>query len=148
MPGEEEQRREDDLAASDPEGETDLLPADLAADDDGHIRISDEVVSVIASIAAGEVEGVAGMSGGLVGGLTEMLGKRNPARGVRVEIGKRATIIDLYLMVDYGIRIPTLAQRVQENVKRMVESMTGLTVGAVNIHIQGVSFPETKRASS
>lgn len=127
--------------------EAGLTPAFPAPAEQGQVRISDEVVSTIASMAAGEVDGVAGMSGGLVGGLTEMLGKRNPSRGVRVEVGERATIIDLYLMVDYGVRIPTVAQRVQEKVKQVVEDMTGLKVAAVNIHIQGVAFPSEERAS-
>lgn len=129
------------------EEEAGLTPAFPAHTEQGQVRISDDVVSTIASMAASEVDGVAGMSGGLVSGLTEMLGKRNPSRGVRVEVGERATIIDLYLMVDYGVRIPTVAQRVQEKVKQVVEDMTGLKVAAVNIHIQGVAFPSEERAS-
>lgn len=106
----------------------------------GHVRIADEVVGVIAGIAAMEVEGVAGMSGGLVGGLSEMLGKKNPSRGVKVEVGEREAAIDIHLLVEYGVRIPSLAEKVQENVKRAVESMTGLRVVEVNIHIQGVGM--------
>lgn len=103
------------------------------------VRISDEVVGSIAGIAAGEVEGVAGMSASLAGSLTEMLGKKNPARGVRVEVGTREAAVDLFLNVEYGVRIPVVAQRVQENVKRAVESMTGLKVVEVNIHVQGLA---------
>lgn len=108
----------------------------------GHVRISDDVVGVIAGIAAGEVEGVAGMSGGLVGGLSEMMtGKKNLAKGVRVDVGDRDTSIDVFVVVEYGVRIPAVAQKVQQRVKKAVESMTGLRVAGVNIHIQGVSFP-------
>ena len=121
------------------------LPGFDSDDDVGHVRISDEVVGVIAGIAATEVEGVAGMSGGFVGGLTEMLGKRNLAKGVRVEVGEREAAIDLYIIVEYGVRIPRVAQQVQENVKQAVESMTGLEVVRVNIHIQGVAFPSEER---
>ena len=96
------------------------------------------MVAVIAALAAGEVEGVVGMSGGLVGGLSEMLGKSSLARGVKVEIGTREAAIDLYLTVEYGARIPVVAQRVQEGVKRAVEEMTGLKVVEVNIHVQGL----------
>lgn len=111
----------------------------------GSIRIADEVVGIIAGLAATEVPGVAGMSAGLVGGIVEMLGKKNLAKGVKVEVGEREAAVDLYVIVEYGIRIPDVALRVQENVKRAIESMTGLEVVEVNVHIQGVGFaPEEK----
>lgn len=109
------------------------------------IRIADEVVGVIAGIAATEVDGVAGMSGGIVGGISEMLGKKNLSKGVKVEVGSKEAAIDLYILVEYGVRIPDVAQRVQENVKQAVESMTGLDVIEVNIHIQGVAFHNENR---
>ena len=106
----------------------------------GNIRISDDVVAVIAGIAATEVEGIAGMSGGLVGDITEILGKKSLSKGVKVEVGERETAIDLFVIVDYGVKIPEVAQKVQENVKRAVEIMTGLKVIEVNVHISGVAF--------
>ena len=112
------------------------------ADDTGAVRIADEVVSVIAGMAASEVEGIAGMSGGIASGLTERLGIKHLQRGVKVEVGEKEAAIDLYVMVDYGARIPEVAQRVQERVKTAVESMTGLKVVEVNVHIQGVAFPD------
>ncbi len=113
---------------------------DRTDDEGGHVKIADEVVGVIAGIAAGEVDGVAGMAGGIVGDISEMLGKKSPSRGVKVEVGEREATIDLYLIIDYGVRIPEVAQQVQENVKQAVESMTGLEIVQVNIHIQGVNF--------
>ncbi|MDQ7792992.1 MAG: Asp23/Gls24 family envelope stress response protein [bacterium] len=115
---------------------------DLGPDADAvsSLKIADEVVATIAGLAAAEVEGVAGMSGGLVGGISEMLGKKSTARGAKVEVGDKETAIDLYVVVEYGVRIPEIAQRVQENVKRAVESMTGLDVVEVNVHVQGVAF--------
>jgi len=112
----------------------------------GNIRIADDVVGVIAGIAATEIEGVASMSGGFVGGISEMLGKKSPGRGVRVEVGEKQAAIDLYLVVEYGVRIPEVSEKVQESVKKAVESMTGLDVVEVNVHVQGVSFahPEGK----
>jgi uncharacterized alkaline shock family protein YloU len=80
------------------------------------------------------------MSAGLVGGIAEMLGKKNLSKGVKVEVGEREAAVDLYIIVEYGVRIPDVALRVQENVKRAIESMTGLDVVEVNIHIQGVGF--------
>ena len=108
--------------------------------DVGSIRIADEVVGIIAGLAATEVAGVAGMSAGLVGGIAEMLGKKNLSKGVKVEVGEREAAVDLYIIVEYGVRIPDVALRVQENVKRGIESMTGLDVVEVNIHVQGVGF--------
>jgi len=124
------------------------LPA--LTDDSGRVHISEEVVAAIAGIAAMEVDGVAGMSGGIVGGISEILGKRNLSRGVRVSLGKKETTLDLNLIVHYGVRIPRIAERVQEAVKTAVESMTGLQVVAVNIHVQGVAFQsgEIKEANS
>ncbi len=118
------------------EGEKNYLP------EDGSVRIADEVVSTIAGLAAMEIEGVAGMSGGIAGGIAEALGKKNLSRGVKVEVGEEEVLIDLYLIVDYGMRIPDIAWNVQDNVKKAVEEMTGLNVLKVNIHVQGVSFPK------
>ena len=108
----------------------------------GTIRIANEVVAVIAGLAATEIDGVAGMSGGIAGGIAEMLGRRNLARGVKVEVGEREAAIDLFVIVEFGVRIPEVALRVQENVKQAIESMTGLAVIEVNVHVQGVSFAE------
>ena len=119
--------------------EKELVKSDSAL---GAIRIADEVVSIIAGLAATEIEGIAGMSGGLVGGIAEMLGRKNFSKGVKVEVGEREAAIDLYIIVKYGVRIPDVALAAQENIKRAIETMTGLSVVEVNIHVQGVSFPE------
>jgi uncharacterized alkaline shock family protein YloU len=106
----------------------------------GTIKITDEVVAIIAGIAATEIPGVAGMSGGIVGGIAEMLGRKNLSKGVKVEVGEREAAIDLYIIVEYGCRIPEVAWNIQEKVKKSVETMTGLNVIEVNIHIQGVNL--------
>ena len=121
------------------EMEKEALKSDSAL---GTIRIADEVVSIIAGLAATEIEGIAGMSGGLVGGIAEMLGRKNFSKGVKVEVGERETAIDLYIIVKYGVRIPDVALAAQENIKQAIENMTGLSVVEVNVHVQGVSFPE------
>jgi len=110
----------------------------------GSIKIADDVVGIIAGLAATEVEGVAGMSGGIVGGITEILGRKNLSKGVKVEVSEKEAKVDLYMIVNYGVRIPDVAWNVQENVKRAIENMTGLSVTEVNIHIQGVSFGSDK----
>ena len=108
----------------------------------GTIRIADEVVSIIAGLAATEVEGVAGMSGGIAGGIAEILGRKNFSKGVKVEVGEKEAAIDLYIIVKYGVRIPDIALNVQEAVKIAIENMTGLSTVEVNVHVQGVGFPE------
>lgn len=122
-----------------------VTPAGRADGDVGEVRISEDVVGTIAGIAAAEVEGVAGMAAGLVGGIGDLFGKKHPGRGVKVEVGDRQAAIDLHIVVEYGVRIPRVAQRVQEAVKQAVESMTGLDVIEVNVHIQGVAFPSEER---
>ncbi|HLT58073.1 MAG TPA: Asp23/Gls24 family envelope stress response protein [Limnochordales bacterium] len=106
----------------------------------GELRIANEVVAIVAGLAATEVEGVAGMSGGIAGGIAEMLGRKNLSKGVRVEVGEEQAAVDLFVVVDYGVHIPTVAWNIQENVKRAIESMTGLQVVEVNVHVQGVHF--------
>ncbi len=113
----------------------------------GTIKIADEVVSIIAGLAATEIDGIAGMSGGLVGGIAEMLGRKNFSKGVRVEVGEREAAIDLYIIVKYGVRIPDVALSAQENIKRAIENMTGLSVVEVNVHVQGVNFPEEEETA-
>lgn len=108
----------------------------------GTIKIANEVVGIIAGLAAVEVQGIAAMSGGVTGGITEALGMKNLAKGVKVEVGEKETAVDLFVIVEYGMRVPDVAWQVQENVKRAIESMTGLSVVEVNVHVQGVKFPE------
>lgn len=108
--------------------------------DMGAVKISEEVVAIIAGIAAMDVPGVAGMSGGIAGGIAEMLGRKNLSKGVKVEVGDKEAAIDLYIIVEYGCRIPDVSWDIQERVKQAVETMTGLEVIEVNIHIQGVNI--------
>jgi uncharacterized alkaline shock family protein YloU len=114
------------------------LDKEIKVDKYGAVKIADDVVAIIAEIAAREVKGVYAMSGGIADSITEILGKRNPSKGVKVEVGEKEAAIDLYIVVDYGVRIPDVSWQIQENVKKAVETMTGLSVVEVNIHIQGV----------
>lgn len=106
----------------------------------GVIKISEEVVSIIAGLAATEIKGVAGMSGGFVGGIAEKLGMKNLSKGVKVAVGEKEAAIDLFIIVNYGIKIPDVAWQIQENVKKAIETMTGLNVVEVNINVQGVDM--------
>jgi len=108
----------------------------------GELKIANEVVGIIAGLAATEVEGVAGMSGGLAGGIAEMLGRKNLSKGVKVEVGEHEAAVDLYIIVNYGVSIPEVASNIQKNVKQAIEGMTGLDVVEVNVHVLGVNFPQ------
>ena len=110
-----------------------------------NIQIADDVVAVIAGIAVAEVPGVAQMSGGFAGGITEVLsGKKNLSKGIKVETGEKETKIDVNIIVEYGARIPDIAYEIQNRVKKSVETMTGLKVLEVNVHVQGVKTESDK----
>ena len=112
----------------------------LSDNDTNEIRIADDVVAVIAGVAVSEVAGVAEMAGGFAGGITEVLsGKKNLAKGIKVEVVDKETKIDVNIIVEYGVRIPDVAFEIQNRVKKAVESMTGLKVVEVNVHVQGVN---------
>ena len=108
--------------------------------ENSNIKIADDVVAVIAGVAVSEVQGVYEMSGGFAGGISEVLsGKKNLAKGIKVEINEKTTKIDVNIIVEYGTRIPGVAFEIQNKVKKAVETMTGLTVSEVNVHVQGVN---------
>lgn len=111
----------------------------------GLIKISEEVVSIIAAVAASEVAGVAGMSSTLVDGLVNILGRNNLSRGVKSEMKDNAVDISLYLVVQYGYRIPDIALQAQEQVKSAIEAMTDYKVTSVNLYIQGIDFEPAEK---
>ena len=118
---------------------------EVALENNTNIKIADDVISVIAGVAVSEVPGVAQMSGGFAGGISEVLsGKKNLAKGIKVDSGEKETKIDVSIIVEYGVRIPDIAFEIQNRVKKAVETMTGLTVVAVNIHIQGINTEDNK----
>ena len=105
-----------------------------------NIKIADDVIAVIAGAAASEVPGESSMAGGFAGGISEVFsGKKNFAKGIKVEAGEKETKIDVNIIVEYGARIPDVAFEIQNRVKKAVEGMTGLKVVEVNVHVQGVN---------
>ena len=113
----------------------------------GSIKISDDVIAMIAGAATMEVPGIAGMSTGIAGEIYEFIGKKNPSKGVKVVTGDGCVTIDIYVIADYGVKIHEVMGEVQQKVKTAVEEMTGLVTGAVNIHVQGIKIakePEIK----
>ena len=119
-------------------GEVLELEEEIKTENEG-IQISNDVVAVIAGVAVSEVQGVAGMAGGFAGGITEVFsGKKNLAKGIKLEVTETDAKIDVNIIVEYGSRIPDIAFEIQKRVKKAVESMTGLKVEEVNVHVQGV----------
>lgn len=109
------------------------------------ITYANEVIAIIAGVAANEVEGIAGMY--TSGGISDIIGKnKNITKGVRVEIGSEETSVDLHVIIEYGTPIQKAAQDAQENVRKAIETMTGLHVVKVDVHVQGVSFERENKA--
>lgn len=118
---------------------------EIEESNDTGVEISEEVVAVIAGVAVSDVQGVAGMAKGFAGGITEALsGKKNLAKGIKVEVAGKETKIDVNIIVEYGSRIPDVAFEIQSRIKKSVKEMTGLDVVAVNVHVQGVQTPQEK----
>ena len=111
------------------------------------IKIADEVVAVIAGKAVSEIQGVYEMSGGFAGGISEVLsGKKSLSKGIKVLVEDDKTKIDVNIVVEYGVRIPEIAFEIQTKVKKAVETMTGLKVSEVNVHVQGVNTNIEKKS--
>ena len=108
----------------------------------GEVRIADEVVAIIAGLAATEVDGVYSMAGNITNELVGKLGMKNLSKGVKVDVTEEHVSVDLSLNIKYGYNIPDVSERVQDRVKSAIENMTGLTVLDVNIRIAGVNINE------
>ena len=115
-----------------------------SSDEMGQVQISNEVVTIIAGLAATEVKGVASMVGNITNELVSKLGIKNLAKGVKIMIENEAVSVDLALNLDYGYSIPKTCQQVQEKVKSAIESMTGLKVETVNVKIANVTMENGK----
>lgn len=106
-----------------------------------NLNISEDVIGIIAGLAASEVEGIAGMTLGFVDGINQILGSNKKySKGVKIDLDGKKVTIDLYVNVKYGVRIPDIAWAAQNAVKESVENMTGLEVTSVNINVQGITF--------
>ena len=108
----------------------------------GEVRIADEVVAIIAGLAATEVDGVDSMAGNITNELVGKLGMKNLSKGVKVDVTEEHVSVDLSLNIKYNYNIPDVSEKVQEKVKSAIENMTGLTVLDVNIRIAGVNLEE------
>ncbi|PPA71371.1 Asp23/Gls24 family envelope stress response protein [Jeotgalibacillus proteolyticus] len=110
----------------------------------GKIEIAPEVIEVIAGIAASEVEGIAQMRGNFASGVVERLGKKNHGKGVKVELGEDGIVLDVYCTIKFGFSIPSVAQKIQDNIRQTLKNMTALLAEEVNIHVVGIQFDSQK----
>ncbi|WP_318508462.1 Asp23/Gls24 family envelope stress response protein [Bacillus sp. T3] len=110
----------------------------------GKVEIAPEVIEVIAGIAASEVEGVSQMRGNFATGVVERLGKKNHGKGVKVELSEEGIKVDVYCILKFGVSIPTVAQKIQDNIRQALLNMTALEPVEVNIHIVGIQFENQK----
>ena len=104
-----------------------------------NLSVSDEVISTIVEKTVMSIPGIYDINGGIIDGITNMLGTKR-MRGIRVDVENNVISIDIYVVVEYGVKIPDIAWDIQDKVKKTVEDMTGMNVIAVNIHIQGINF--------
>ena len=128
-------------------GKKDILPVNISREDSvsSTITYANEVIAIIAGVAANEVEGIAGMC--TSGGFADFVGRnRNITKGVRVELGSEEVSVDLFVIIEYGTPIQKAAKDAQENVRKAIETMTGLHVVRVDVHVQGVSFEMENKA--
>lgn len=110
----------------------------------GQVQIADEVVLIIAGLAATEVKGISSMAGNITEDMISRLGKKNLSKGVRVDIIDGVVSVDVAVNIDYGYNIPDTSKKVQEKVKTAIESMTGLEVSEVNVHVASVDMTNGK----
>lgn len=122
-----------------------ILEMEQGNNSHGKIEIAPEVIEVIAGIAASEVDGVSGMRGNFATGVVERLGKKNHGKGVKVELTESGIIIDVYCLMKFGVSIPNVAGKIQENIRQALLNMTALDPEEVNIHIVGVQFETQKQ---
>ncbi len=116
--------------------------------EDGVIKISEDVVAILADKAVREVEGIAGMSGSLADSFAVVIGRKVSTKGIAVDIKDNDVVINLHTVVKYGVRIPEVAWKAQEAVKTSVENMTGLNVLKVNISVEGVEFDKEEKSQT
>jgi uncharacterized alkaline shock family protein YloU len=110
----------------------------------GEVRVADDVVAMIAGLAATEVEGVTSMYGNITNELVGKLGMKNLSRGVKIQLEGKVVRVDVGINIAYGYAIPTVSENVQERVKTAIENMTGLEVSTVNVKISSVEMNKNK----
>lgn len=112
----------------------------IKSDEIGDVRVADEVVAIIAGLAATEAEGVSSMAGNITNEIVSRLGMKNLSKGIMIEVMEDEVKVDVAINIAYGFSIPEVSSRVQDKVKNAIENMTGLTVAVVNVRIASVDM--------
>lgn len=113
----------------------------------GTVEIAPEVIEIITGIAASEIEGLSSMRGNFASGVVERLGKKSHGKGVKVELTETGIMIDLYVVFDFGISIPQIAQKLQTNIRQTIKGMTALEIAEINVHVVGIQMDNTDEKS-
>lgn len=125
-----------------------ITTAQVDNDGAGKVTFADDVIATIAALAASDVDGIAGMVGTAMSGFSEMMGRKNLTKGVKVEVNDNKVSVDAYAIVYYGNKIHEVAAAIQASVKNAVEMMTGLDVDQVNVFIEGIEMEKPKTETS
>jgi uncharacterized alkaline shock family protein YloU len=112
------------------------------------VRISPDVIGIVAGIAAQEVAGIAGMSGGIVDGIAQRLGRKDFSKGIKVTLEKETVSLDLAVVVDYGVKIMETARDLKEKVRTTVEEVTGLAVASIKVNVVGINLAREQAGDS
>src|SRR5690625_3849950 len=110
----------------------------------GKVEIAPEVIEIIAGIAASEVEGISSMRGSFASDVVERFGKKSHSKGVKVELTNQDIIIDLFVVIDFGVSIPKVAEKLQTNIRQTLKNMIALDVSEINVHVVGIQMEQEK----
>lgn len=125
-------------------GPDDTVLSETQGSQGDSVRISPDVISIITGIAAQEVEGITGLSGGIVDGIAQKFGRKDYGKGIKVRLEGEIVTLDLNVVVEYGVRIMDTAKKLKQKVRATVEEITGLPVAAINVHVIGINLPKDK----
>lgn len=106
----------------------------------GKVEIAPEVIEVMAGIAASEIDGLSSMRGTFATGVVERFGKKSHSKGVKVELTDDGILIDLFVVLNFGVSIPTVAQQLQDNIRQTIKNMTAMEIAEINIHVVGIQM--------
>lgn len=109
----------------------------------GKVQIAPEVIEVITGIAASEVDGISSMRGSFATDVVERFGKKSHSKGVKVELTQEGIMIDLYVVLEFGVSIPKVAEKIQSNIRQTLKNMTALEVSEVNVHVVGIQIGQS-----
>lgn len=119
----------------------------VSDDNLGKVEIAPEVIEVIAGLAASEVDGLYAMRGNFASGVVERFGKKSHSKGVKVELTDNGIVIDLYVILHFGVSIPNVAQMLQSNIRQTLKNMTALEINEINVHVVGIQMDTTEEGS-